>query len=159
MTPVLTETLIGSGAFILNYDQIGEGKFAFAVADLKTWLDAMAIGKRIIITHFARYSEETVAYWLAHGFHVEIADADNDNIPQSVLDRLAGVDRVFVASSPSDLTEYALTLDNRIFVACPRSPTQALSPDVHARATATYWMERFMFALPPAINVPLERAA
>jgi hypothetical protein len=159
MTPALTETPLGSGAFILNYDQVGEGKFAFAVADLKAWLDTMAIGKRIIITHFARYSEETVAYWLAQGFYVAIADADNDNIPQSVIERISGVDRVFVASSPDDLTEWVAKLENRLFIACPRSPTQTLSAEVEDRARAKYYLERFMFALPPAIQPMLNRAA
>jgi hypothetical protein len=148
-----------SGALILNIDRIGEGKFAFAILDLLEWLDAMAIGTRLIVTHHARYSDEVIAYWLANGFHVAIADADNDNIPQSVLDHISGIDRVFVASSPSNLTEYALTLKNRVFVACPRSPTHALSPEVNARAYAKYWMQNYMFALPPAIQPMLGRAA
>ncbi len=159
MTPTLTKAATSSGAFILNIDAMTDGKFAFTVADLKAWLDTMAIAKRIIATHFARYSDETVAYWLAQGFYVAIADADNDNIPQSVIDRVSDVDRVFVASSPSDLTEYALTLKNRVFVACPRSPTQALSPEVNARACAKYWMQNYMFALPPAIAPMQDRAA
>lgn len=162
MTPTLTKsetTVVSSGAFILNVDAMTQGKFAFAVADLKAWLDTMAIGKRIIVTHFARYSDEVIAYWLAQGFHVEIVDADNDHIARSVLDRVSGVDRVFVASSPSDLTEYALTLENRVFVACPRSPKQPLPPEVNARACAKYWMQNYMFALPPPIQPMLDHAA
>ena len=89
MSPTLTNSKATaiSGEFILDIDAICEDNFA--IADLKAWLDAMSIRKRTVTTHRYRYSDEVIAYWLAHGFSVEIRNAANDNVAKSVLDRAA----------------------------------------------------------------------
>jgi hypothetical protein len=142
-----------SGAFIMNIDRLTDGQFAFDISALNEWLDGMQIDKRIMVTHFARFSDEVIAWWLAHGFDVVIADADNDNAPGTVLAKVKGAYRVFVASSPSDLIEYYRHIDAPVFVACPRSPGQPVIDEVKQRSTATWWMERFLYPLPPAINI------
>jgi hypothetical protein len=155
MNPTKTnpEAFTTGDAFIMNIDKLTEGHFAFDIAALNEWLHDMQIDQKVIITHFARFSDEVIAWWLGHGFEVVIVDADNDNASGAVLAMVKDAHRVFVASSPSDLIEYHRHIDAPVFVACPRSPGQPISEEVKQRATAIWWMERFLYPLPPPINI------
>lgn len=139
------------GIYIADVARLTQDRFAIAADDLVAWLATMNIAKRVMVAPFD-WSDAICEAWRRHGFDVLRVSADNDNVSTAAREIASRYARIYVATSPADLIDWAEAFpDTSLFVACIRSATDVIPAPVKSKAAAIYYMQRFMFPLAPAL--------
>ena len=140
------------GVIMIDIGRVTDDRFAIAADDLVAWIATMNIAKRVVVAPFD-WSDAVCEAWRRHGFDVMRVSADNDNVATAVREIASRYARVYIATSPEDLTDWSDALpDTPILVACVRSAADVIPTPVKTRAAAIYYMQRFMFPLAHALR-------
>lgn len=140
------------GVIMIDIGRVTDDRFAIAANDLVAWIATMNIAKRVVVAPFD-WSDSVCVAWRRHGFDILRVSADNDNVATAAREIASRYARVYVATSPEDLTGWSDALpDTPIFVGCVRSSADIIPAPVKARAAAIHYVQRFMFPLAPALG-------
>lgn len=139
---------LGDGVFILDIDALTDGKFWIEPRGIAEWLDTLAIDLRVLISA----GQLAPRFWHEFGF-VHFRRRAGVSSAQSGCSHVAKLyRRVFVATSQGELSAWSSLLDQeQLLIACVRDQAQGPSHSLGRHLTATHFMRRFMFPIPPAI--------